>query len=115
MTAMPPTAEDWLKTPDAALAAALEIAKATSAHGDASTSAIALGIAAQVVQAAAPIAGAAVGGPWGAIIGAAVASLADTLGNQHAAALGPLTPGQQALIAQAITTAASLVKPVVKP
>lgn len=101
-----PTAQEWRENPEAALAASLEIAKVTSAHGDPSTQAIVLGIAAQAIAAAAPIVGAAIGGPGGAIAGAAIAQLADHLGNQSAASLNTLTTDQQALVSQTITLGA---------
>lgn len=110
-----PTAEGWQSDPTAALEASLQIAKATSAHGDASTQSIAFGIAAKAVQAAAPIIGQAVGGPIGALAGAAVAQIAAQLEQQGRNALSTLTPGQIALVDQAILTGAQAVTRKVSP
>lgn len=97
-----PTADDWANNPDAALAASLEIAKATAAHGDATSSGIALGIASRVVRALAPAIGQAVGGPLGALAGAAIVQVAESLNQEHAVAVKALSPAQVALIDQAI-------------
>lgn len=99
-----PTAQDWLDNPEAALAASLEIAKDTAAHGDPTTAGIALGIAARLARAAAPIIGQAVGGPLGALAGAAIVQVAESLNQEHAVAVKALTPAQVALIDQAIAT-----------
>jgi ABC-type Mn2+/Zn2+ transport system permease subunit len=97
-----PTADDWRADPAAALASSLEIAKATSAHGDATSQGIAFGIAAKVIAAAAPLVGGAVGGPLGALAGAAVAQLATQLEQQGKNAQDSLTPEQLILIDQAV-------------
>ena len=69
---------------------------------------VALGVAAQVLAAAAPLAGAAVGGPAGEMVGTAVGVLATSLAAQHTNALASLTPDQQAAITSTVATAASL-------
>lgn len=97
-----PTALDWQNDPAAALAASLDLAKKTAADADASTNVIACGIAAQVVAAAAPLAGAAIGGPTGALAAAALAQFGIGLASQHAESLASLTPDQQALVTTAI-------------
>lgn len=104
-----PTAQDWRDRPDQAEAYALEIAAATSAHGDTKTSAIALGIAAKIVEATAPIVGSAIGGAPGALAGAAIGRLAAQLGNHSARALDSLSVEDQKLIADAITVGAAAV------
>jgi hypothetical protein len=107
-----PTTQDWASDPDGALAASLEIAKTTAAHGDASTQAVAFGIAARVLVAAAPIIGQALGGPLGALAGAAVSQVATSLQQQQTNALTALTPGQLALVDAAIAAGAqAVVKP----
>lgn len=110
-----PTAQDWTADPVAALAASLEIAKATSSNGDPSTQAIAFGIAARALVAAAPLIGQALGGPIGALAGAAVSQIATTLQQQHVNALDALTPGQLALVDQAIATGAIALTPKATP
>lgn len=97
-----PTKDDWLTNPGESLEAALELAKVTGAHGDVSTQTVALGIAARVVAAAAPVVGSAVGGPWGALAGAAVSQVAASLEQSQRNALASLPPEQLALIEQAI-------------
>lgn len=104
-----PTAQDWATDPAAALDASIEIAKATSAHGDPTTQAVAFGIAARALVAAAPIIGQAVGGPMGALAGAAVAQIATSLQQQHVNALSALTPDQLALVDQVIATGATAI------
>lgn len=109
MTVNPiPTVADWQTDPEASLAAAGTLAKITNAHGDATSEAIAWGIAAQVLAAAAPLAGQAIGGPLGALAGAAVAQVATTLADQHQTATAALTAGQQAIITQAIQVGATM-------
>lgn len=110
-----PTAQDWAADPARALADALEVAKATSSHGDVSTQAVAFGIAARALIAAAPIIGQALGGPLGALAGAAVSELATTIQQQHVNALSTLTPGQLALVDQAIATGAAAISPKALP
>jgi hypothetical protein len=97
-----PTAQDWIDNPESALAACLEIAKDTAAHGDPTTGGIALGIASKLIRAAAPAIGQAVGGPIGALAGAAAIQLAESLNREHADVVKALTPGQISLIDQAI-------------
>ena len=97
-----PSAQDWIDNPDAALAASLEVAKETAAHGDPTTAGIALGIASKILRAAAPAIGQAVGGPVGALAGAAAVQLADSLNREHADVVKALSPGQISIIDQAI-------------
>lgn len=97
-----PTSQDWAENPEKALADSLEIAKTTAAHGDATSTGIALGVASRVVRALAPAIGSAVGGPMGALAGAAVVQVADALNQEHALAVKALSPAQVALIDQAI-------------
>lgn len=99
---MIPTAEDWQKDPDAALAASLEVAKTTGAHGDATTAGIALGIASRILRVAAPAIGGAIGGAAGALAGAAAVQLADSLNREHSSVVKALTPGQISIVDQAI-------------
>ncbi len=113
MTTPIPTLADWAASPADALAASLGIANQTSNDGASSAASIALGIAAEVVQALLPLAGAAVGGPWGEVVGAAVSTLATTLTSQHATSLAALTPAQQALVTLTIQTAMAQLRPVV--
>ncbi len=103
-----PTAADWATNPAAALAAAGVYAQATSADGDPTTQVIAFGIAAQILAAAAPLAGQAIGGPLGALAGAAVGQVAASLASQHQAALSALTADQQALLTQTVAVGISL-------
>lgn len=100
-----PSIEDWKNDPAGSLAAASELAKATSANGDASTQAIAMGIAAKVLAQAAPIVGQAIAGPLGAIAGAAVMEVAESMASQNANALSTFTAGQRAMIDVAVQTA----------
>lgn len=97
-----PTAQDWIDNAEAALAASLEIAKDTAAHGDPTTSGIALGIASRILRIAAPAIGQAVGGPVGALAGAAAVQLAESLNREHADVVRTLSPGQISIIDQAI-------------
>ena len=97
-----PTAQDWIDNADAALAASLEVAKETAAHGDPTTAGIALGIAAKILRVAAPSIGQALGGPVGALAGAAAITLAESLNREHADVVKALSPGQIAIIDQAI-------------
>jgi len=97
-----PTAQDWVTDPEAALAASLEIAKTTAAHGDVATAGIALGIAARVMRVAAPLIGSAIGGAGGALAGAAAIQLAESLNREHADTVKTLTPAQLSLVDQAI-------------
>lgn len=103
-----PTIEDWQNSPAESLAAAGVLAKLTNSHGDAASDAIAFGIAAQVLSAAAPLAGQAIGGPLGALAGAAMAQAAETLSSQHQSAVAELTAGQQTIITQAIAVGSAL-------
>jgi len=115
-----PTAEDWQTDPAGALAAAKALADKTNADQDSTPATIALGIAAQVLATAAPIAGAALGGPLGAaggaLAGAALQTLATSLAAQHENALASLTPQQQALISAGVQVAAGVAQAkLVKP
>lgn len=100
-----PSIADWQTDPAGALAASKALADKTAADGDSSSKAVAIGIAAQVVRAGAPIAGAAVGGPMGAVAAAGLVAIADSLDSQHKDALAALTPEQQALVSQMIQVA----------
>lgn len=110
-----PSVQDFQSNPTAATAAAADIAKATSADGDATTQALAWGIAAKVLEAAAPLAGSAIGGPAGALAGQAVATVAASLASQHQQALAALTADQQALLTATIAAGASAVSQRIDP
>ena len=97
-----PTAQDWIDNAEGALAASLEIAKTTAAHGDATTAGIALGIASRILRTVAPAVGMAIGGPGGALAGAAAVQLAESLNREHASVVKALTPDQLALVDAAI-------------
>ena len=100
-----PTAQDWANDPAKAAADAAAQAQTTAADGAASTAAIVLGIAGQILTAAAPIAGLAIGGPWGPIIQAALASLSSQMGSQSMSVLSSLTPAQQQIVQSTIQVA----------
>lgn len=102
-----PSVEDWNNNPSQALADSLLVAEATGAHGDPSTKAIALAIAGKALSAAAPIVGQAIGGPMGALAGAAVAEIASQMIESHKSSLSSLPPSQIALVEQAIATGAN--------
>ena len=109
-----PTAADWDADPIGASAAASALAAKTGADTDSQTVAIALGIAAQVLQAALPLAATALGGSGGALAAAGINVLIASLSAQHATAIAALTPAQQALVTLAIQTGATAVAAKVK-
>jgi len=110
-----PTVADWAADPNGALAAAQALAKATLADADASTQAIAMGIASQVLTAAAPIAGAAIAGPSGALAAAALTTVATSVAQQAAPAVAALTAQQQQLVTSAIQVGAAAVQAKLDP
>ena len=97
-----PSAADWAADPTAALALSLEVAKATAADGDATSEAVAFGIASRFLSALAPVAGSALGGPFGALAASAVVSLSDSLLAQHGDKTAAMTPDQRALVDHAV-------------
>lgn len=101
----PPTVKDWETNPDRAAQDAATIANITAAEGSTSTAAVVLGVASQILTAAAPLAGAAIGGPWGPILEAAIASLSGGMGAQSTSFLQGLTPAQQQVVQAAIQVA----------
>jgi hypothetical protein len=107
-----PTKADWDADQVAAKAACDALIAALSQDAANSNHAVALGIAAQVLAAAAPIAGGALAGPLGTVggtlAGAALTEIADSLSSQHATALAALTPGQQQLVTTAVQAGAAL-------
>lgn len=110
-----PSVPEIQADPAGAVAAAGVLAQATSADGDATTQALAWGIAAKILAAAAPLAGEAIGGPLGALAGQAVGIAASSLASQHADAIATLDAGQQALITEAITVGAAAVAAKILP
>jgi hypothetical protein len=100
-----PTVADWDTDPVAAGAAAAAIANVTAQDGATSTAALVLGIASQILTAAAPLAATAIGGPWAPILQAALASLSASMGAQSSNVLQGLTPAQQQVVQAAIQVA----------
>lgn len=97
-----PTAADWKADPAAAATASDALIAILRQDAAGENSAVSMGIAAQVLAAAAPLAGEALAGPLGAAGGALAAAgiqaLANSLASQHAAAKQALTPDQQQLV-----------------
>ena len=110
-----PSVPDFQADPAAATVAAGTLAQATSADGDATTQALAWGIAAKILATAAPLVGEAIGGPLGALAGQAVGTAATSLASQHADAVATLDAGQQALINEAIAVGAAVVADKINP
>lgn len=104
-----PSATDWASNPAQALSDSLALARATATDATASGVLTGLNILAQAAAALAPIAGAAVGGPTGALAAATIAQLGAELAAQSANGAAKLDPGTQALITQAIGVGAQAI------
>lgn len=107
-----PTTADWIADPAASLQAHIALATKLTTDSGSSAGIIALGIAGQVLAAAAPIAGEALAGPLGAaggqLVATAITVAASSIQSQHATALQALTPDQQALVTTAVVTGTAL-------
>lgn len=124
MSTTPASLNDWLNDAAKALQNDQALVDATNADAAASASTLALGFLAQIAALGAPILSGliatAVGGPGatatavaeGKVLGdlaaASLTTLANTLTAEHANALAPLTPEQQALATSVLTTGAAI-------
>lgn len=113
----------WLADAAAAFKNDSALVDATNADAAATASTMALGFLAQVASIGAPvlagIIASSVVGPEGVILAnlaaGALTNLGSGLAAEHANALSPLTPEQQALATQALTTGAALLADKLQP